>query len=140
PAVHACPASSSCLPRLAPFRAAHALDRAPGRRAAHSRRLYARRVPRTRLAVDRPAQRSEEHTSELQSREKLVCRLLLGKKNESEFGTGGRCVNCVTDEAGNRGATLALGGTNSELDYRVLRPADVLQQQDEQPPGQAGVI
>src|SRR5690606_40927753 len=28
--------------------------------------------------------RSEEHTSELQSREKLVCRLLLEKKNEHE--------------------------------------------------------
>src|SRR5690606_42143670 len=31
--------------------------------------------------------RSEEHTSELQSREKLVCRLLLEKKNEQ--GDGG---------------------------------------------------
>src|SRR5690606_41030304 len=29
----------------------------------------------------RPLVRSEEHTSELQSRENLVCRLLLGKKN-----------------------------------------------------------
>src|SRR5690606_41353021 len=29
------------------------------------------------------ADRSEEHTSELQSREKLVCRLLLEKKKES---------------------------------------------------------
>src|SRR5690606_42003552 len=29
-----------------------------------------------------PGQRSEEHTSELQSREKLVCRLLLEKKQE----------------------------------------------------------
>src|SRR5690606_39354638 len=29
------------------------------------------------------AARSEEHTSELQSREKLVCRLLLEKKNNS---------------------------------------------------------
>src|SRR5690606_39445026 len=29
----------------------------------------------------RPQPRSEEHTSELQSREKLVCRLLLEKKN-----------------------------------------------------------
>src|SRR5690606_41031844 len=29
-----------------------------------------------------PAARSEEHTSELQSREKLVCRLLLEKKKE----------------------------------------------------------
>src|SRR5207302_9143583 len=32
------------------------------------------------LAAMQP--RSEEHTSELQSREKLVCRLLLEKKNE----------------------------------------------------------
>src|SRR5690606_35550074 len=30
---------------------------------------------------DEPEQRSEEHTSELQSRENLVCRLLLEKKN-----------------------------------------------------------
>src|SRR5690606_39566333 len=30
----------------------------------------------------REEQRSEEHTSELQSREKLVCRLLLEKKNK----------------------------------------------------------
>src|SRR5690606_40896520 len=32
------------------------------------------------------AKRSEEHTSELQSREKLVCRLLLEKKNFTEGG------------------------------------------------------
>src|SRR5690606_41184720 len=31
--------------------------------------------------------RSEEHTSELQSREKLVCRLLLEKRNQTK-GTG----------------------------------------------------
>src|SRR5690606_41842208 len=31
-------------------------------------------------AVPQPSPRSEEHTSELQSREKLVCRLLLEKK------------------------------------------------------------
>src|SRR5690606_41148542 len=30
--------------------------------------------------------RSEEHTSELQSRENLVCRLLLEKKNQEEIG------------------------------------------------------
>src|SRR5690606_41198381 len=30
-----------------------------------------------------PGRRSEEHTSELQSREKLVCRLLLEKKNNT---------------------------------------------------------
>src|SRR5690606_41941758 len=38
-------------------------------------RQYCRRVPRFRSGL-----RSEEHTSELQSRENLVCRLLLEKK------------------------------------------------------------
>src|SRR6266511_5041659 len=33
--------------------------------------------------------RSEEHTSELQSRENLVCRLLLEKKKESHFSLRG---------------------------------------------------
>src|SRR5690554_7494721 len=39
--------------------------------------------------------RSEEHTSELQSRPQLVCRLLLEKKNDSRtaFYTRKRCVN-----------------------------------------------
>src|SRR5690625_5578206 len=36
---------------------------------------------RARTRVTRPAKRSEEHTSELQSRGHLVCRLLLEKKN-----------------------------------------------------------
>src|SRR5947207_12659646 len=35
------------------------------------------------LRVARPAERSEEHTSELQSHSDLVCRLLLEKKKES---------------------------------------------------------
>src|SRR5438105_8510221 len=35
------------------------------------------------------APRSEEHTSELQSRVDLVCRLLLEKKNEPFCGDGG---------------------------------------------------
>src|SRR3712207_8080417 len=39
---------------------------------------HLRRVPLRRLA--RAALRSEEHTSELQSRQYLVCRLLLEKK------------------------------------------------------------
>src|SRR3712207_6880755 len=34
-------------------------------------------------AVDASAARSEEHTSELQSRQYLVCRLLLEKKNKN---------------------------------------------------------
>src|SRR3712207_8354323 len=36
-------------------------------------------------AEDGPASRSEEHTSELQSRQYLVCRLLLEKKKNSKI-------------------------------------------------------
>src|SRR5690606_39963489 len=38
----------------------------------------------TRLAAEDGGRRSEEHTSELQSRENLVCRLLLEKKKRRE--------------------------------------------------------
>src|SRR6266511_3375332 len=41
-------------------------------------------------AVRRRAPRSEEHTSELQSRENLVCRLLLEKKKDSDDGADRR--------------------------------------------------
>src|SRR6478672_4945531 len=44
------------------------------------RRRGARRVARLG-----PAARSEEHTSELQSRSDLVCRLLLEKKNRTDY-------------------------------------------------------
>src|SRR5690606_39562673 len=37
---------------------------------------------KSQLATSFPAVRSEEHTSELQSRENLVCRLLLDKKKQ----------------------------------------------------------
>src|SRR3712207_7266713 len=50
----------SARPRPGPGRTAPAAPAAPARR---------------------PARRSEEHTSELQSRQYLVCRLLLEKKN-----------------------------------------------------------
>src|SRR5690606_41232017 len=39
-------------------------------------------VEKINLDKDRSMVRSEEHTSELQSRENLVCRLLLEKKNK----------------------------------------------------------
>src|SRR5690606_41369676 len=42
----------------------------------------AHRAPLHPARSDESATRSEEHTSELQSRENLVCRLLLEKKNE----------------------------------------------------------
>src|SRR5690606_40979875 len=38
----------------------------------------------TKFCTARPAVRSEEHTSELQSRENLVCRLLLEKKKSKK--------------------------------------------------------
>src|SRR2546427_9377842 len=40
------------------------------------------RAPQRGRAADRRADRSEEHTSELQSQSNLVCRLLLEKKKE----------------------------------------------------------
>src|SRR5690606_41275376 len=43
--------------------------------------------PRRRV-MDADPRRSEEHTSELQLRENLVCRLLLEKKNHSRLDTG----------------------------------------------------
>src|SRR2546430_10007349 len=42
-----------------------------------------KREPLRRLPSD-PGERSEEHTSELQSQSNLVCRLLLEKKNKTK--------------------------------------------------------
>src|SRR3712207_8965741 len=52
------------------------------------RGLHTGQCPRRRGADRRRrdgALRSEEHTSELQSRQYLVCRLLLGKKNKDHM-------------------------------------------------------
>src|SRR3712207_8369871 len=52
-------------------------------------RLHVRRLAAARLLVrpGRRAGRSEEHTSELQSRQYLVCRLLLEKKKTTSHKT-----------------------------------------------------
>src|SRR5215208_8114266 len=42
-------------------------------------------VPQAAPAAPRAGRRSEEHTSELQSRGHLVCRLLLEKKNQPQL-------------------------------------------------------
>src|SRR3712207_8040927 len=55
------------------------------RRRPHRRRRTLRRTtprPRTRFLCRTHPTRSEEHTSELQSRQYLVCRLLLEKKKK----------------------------------------------------------
>src|SRR6185295_20181864 len=49
--------------------------------------------------------RSEEHTSELQSHQYLVCRLLLEKKKKSkeQLMPPGNCDRCSTDRSSSRG-------------------------------------
>src|SRR3712207_6900329 len=47
--------------------------------------LVGRMQPEAQTATVDPAVRSEEHTSELQSRQYLVCRLLLEKKKNHEL-------------------------------------------------------
>src|SRR3712207_7683812 len=83
------PPRSTLFPYTTLFRSAHDVDveEEAGRR----RRLepvdvvlvvrHGRALARAEEPVDR--RRSEEHTSELQSRQYLVCRLLLEKKNTS---------------------------------------------------------
>src|SRR2546422_1105422 len=70
--------TSRVLPPL--WRAAHAHVRRSGYVAAV--RELSRRGPARRDGAVLPAARSEEHTSELQSRLHLVCRLLLEKKKK----------------------------------------------------------
>src|SRR5438874_10393377 len=78
------PPTSTLFPYTTLFRSRHRLRGTPGDRvgddrgaAAGARRGGARRAGRLRAV-----QRSEEHTSELQSRRDLVCRLLLEKKKK----------------------------------------------------------
>src|SRR5258707_10430788 len=54
-----------------------------GRRRISEFRRDLRPRDRANLVLDRAHLRSEEHTSELQSRQYLVCRLLLEKKNKA---------------------------------------------------------
>src|SRR5437870_8493345 len=71
-----------------PISAAH-LDRAPGPRPGLDARVgRGRRVP-----PRREPRRSEEHTSELQSRGHLVCRLLLEKKKKNNTNLLLLCKN-----------------------------------------------
>src|SRR2546429_2132218 len=69
------PPRSTLFPYTTLFR-----SRACGKNAGRAWRLHRRRLPRRQARAD-PA-RSEEHTSELQSRLHLVCRLLLEKKKK----------------------------------------------------------
>src|SRR6266496_1076364 len=71
------------------------------------------RTFRTRRTVPRWAQdlRSEEHTSELQSRRDLVCRLLLEKKKNADINTVHRRLDLSGDRA------LLENASDPEVDY-----------------------
>src|SRR5438067_9533239 len=85
------PPSSTLFPYTTLFRSAPAPHTAPRRRGPRRRRSGVVPEPRAdRAARDHRARRSEEHTSELQSRFDLVCRLLLEKKKKKR--TQRRCV------------------------------------------------
>src|SRR5690606_40707275 len=81
------PTRSSLFPYTTLFRSTQAQPSRPRRRRGppdlHQGQPPPRRLNRQalrQLPSPLPRPRSEEHTSELQSREKLVCRLLLEKK------------------------------------------------------------
>src|SRR5690349_23721835 len=91
------PPTSTLFPYTTLFRSA---DR--GR--AHARELGLLAHRREELRVDgahrhvdflRAGERSEEHTSELQSRRDLVCRLLLEKKKKETEGSSYRRYTCA---------------------------------------------
>src|SRR5947209_16525937 len=60
------------------------LFRSVPQRGPHAPRLRQQDQQRERSRQPDPGQRSEEHTSELQSRQYLVCRLLLEKKKKTK--------------------------------------------------------
>src|SRR2546425_3975270 len=94
------PPRSTLFPYTTLFRSSVAGDQRRGR---HARREGEREVER-RDAGEHPvgAQRSEEHTSELQSLAYLVCRLLLEKKKircRCSDAVGFKCKHCALFKA-----------------------------------------
>src|SRR2546422_7752760 len=96
------PPRSTLFPYTTLFRSDHADERAHVDR---RRRLH--RFPGTVRLLQQP--RSEEHTSELQSRLHLVCRLLLEKKknyNETDSTERFNSIVCVALFVAKYGLTL----------------------------------
>src|SRR3712207_8781456 len=77
------PPRSTLFPYTTLFRSRHARTRISTRCCASIRTTRARRSIST-VSRKRSRYRSEEHTSELQSRQYLVCRLLLEKKKKTQ--------------------------------------------------------
>src|SRR3712207_6876031 len=80
------PPRSTLFPYTTLFRSEVQPDRAPPVPARNAN-LIGRRVPHCPIIQGLIEKRSEEHTSELQSRQYLVCRLLLEKKKINNIHT-----------------------------------------------------
>src|SRR3712207_7730820 len=82
------PPRSTLFPYTTLFRSGPA-ERSPARGRPAPRRTRRRRRPAAprRARGCAPRRRSEEHTSELQSRQYLVCRLLLEKKKSYQLSS-----------------------------------------------------
>src|SRR5947209_12356705 len=78
------PPRSTLFPYTTLFRSRTVWRRPPPPRAAPRLRSRRREHPWRPSAAASPTSRSEEHTSELQSRQYLVCRLLLEKKKKHQ--------------------------------------------------------
>src|SRR3712207_7825074 len=82
------PPRSTLFPYTTLFRSAGGATRCLRRRSAsHSRASTAGGCSMAELSLVGSMSRSEEHTSELQSRQYLVCRLLLEKKKKNYHTT-----------------------------------------------------
>src|SRR3712207_9452630 len=77
------PPRSTLFPYTTLFRSAGGVPRRGLPRRHHAQLSDAARLGAVRRPGDRAVGRSEEHTSELQSRQYLVCRLLLVKKKHA---------------------------------------------------------
>src|SRR3712207_8440128 len=95
------PPRSTLFPYTTLFRS---LQRGEGERALGTRRVHREQLavedeprprPRSERGERRRHVRSEEHTSELQSRQYLVCRLLLEKKKIISFADGPMMSNTL---------------------------------------------
>src|SRR5205085_5487068 len=75
---------SSDLQAVDPLRATDRAHDLPGREQRHRLGFALERVRAEPMTLFAARQRSEEHTSELQSQSKLVCRLLLEKKKRKK--------------------------------------------------------
>src|SRR3712207_8128036 len=81
------PPRSTLFPYTTLFRSCRCREPRPGRCGRRRRRRQRRNFagPRPTLKHAQLSKRSEEHTSELQSRQYLVCRLLLEKKKKTLY-------------------------------------------------------